>query len=102
MNAFEAAACAWLLGLTTACSGGEGDAAPKDPNTNATLGPAAGNSDAACDVPAEGAAEDASKPDRVVGTGTPESCTGAAFVAAVAQGGVITFDCGPDEVTIKR
>jgi hypothetical protein len=36
----------------------------------------------------------------VVGTGTPESCTGAAFVDAVASGGVITFDCGPDPVTI--
>jgi hypothetical protein len=36
----------------------------------------------------------------VVGTGTPASCTGEAFVAAVALGGVITFDCGPDPVTI--
>ncbi|MCB9627470.1 MAG: hypothetical protein H6725_08880 [Sandaracinaceae bacterium] len=36
----------------------------------------------------------------MVGTGTPASCTSAAFVAAVADGGVITFDCGPDPVTI--
>jgi len=35
-----------------------------------------------------------------VGTGTPASCTGDAFVAAVAKGGVITFNCGPDPVTI--
>ena len=32
--------------------------------------------------------------------GTPASCTGDAFVAAVAKGGVITFDCGPDPATI--
>ena len=37
----------------------------------------------------------------MVGTGTPASCTGEAFVAAVAAGGVITFDCGPAPVTIR-
>ena len=36
----------------------------------------------------------------MVGDGTPESCTGDAVIAAVAAGGVITFDCGPDPVTI--
>jgi hypothetical protein len=36
----------------------------------------------------------------VVGPGTPQSCTSAAVVAAVAAGGIITFDCGPDPVTI--
>jgi hypothetical protein len=36
----------------------------------------------------------------VIGTGTPASCSGDAFVAAVAKGGVITFDCGPDPTTI--
>ena len=41
-----------------------------------------------------------SNPTTVVGTGTAASCTGAAFVAAVAKGGVITFDCGPDPATI--
>lgn len=43
---------------------------------------------------------DTSRPDRVVGTGTPASCTGAAVVAAVAAGGIITFDCGPEPVVI--
>ncbi|MCU0774764.1 MAG: hypothetical protein MUC74_09710 [Ideonella sp.] len=43
---------------------------------------------------------DTSRPTRVIGTGTPASCTSAAVVAAVAQGGVVTFDCGPDPVTI--
>ena len=37
---------------------------------------------------------------RVVGHGTPASCTAAAFRRAVARGGTITFDCGPDPVTI--
>jgi hypothetical protein len=62
--------------------------------------PAAGNPAGACDVPTEARAEETSAPDHVVGTGTPASCTGAAFVAAVAAGGVITFDCGPAPVTI--
>ena len=51
-------------------------------------------------VPREGRAVDTSHPDRVVGTGTPASCTSAAVVRAVKAGGVITFSCGPDPVTI--
>jgi hypothetical protein len=51
-------------------------------------------------VPVAGQAEDVSSPTTVIGNGTPASCTGAAFVAAVAQGGIITFDCGPDPITI--
>ncbi|MCX6521001.1 MAG: hypothetical protein NTZ21_10085 [Actinobacteria bacterium] len=43
---------------------------------------------------------DTSRPDVVIGAGSPASCTSAAVVAAVARGGVITFDCGPDPVTI--
>ncbi len=43
---------------------------------------------------------DTSQPDIVIGTGTPASCTSARVVDAVARGGVITFDCGPDPVTI--
>lgn len=51
-------------------------------------------------VPAAGLAVDTSQPDQVVGTGTPASCTGQAVVNAVAQGGKIRFNCGPDPVTI--
>lgn len=43
---------------------------------------------------------DTRRPARVVGNGTPQSCTSDAVVAAVAQGGVVTFDCGPAPVTI--
>src|SRR6185437_12767049 len=70
------------------------------PPTNPQDGPAAGWANGHATVPPEGQAEDVSSPTTVVGTGTPASCTGAAFVAAVASGGVITFDCGPDPATI--
>ena len=52
-------------------------------------------------VPTEGRAVSTSDPDHVVGNGTPASCTSAAVVRAVRLGGVITFDCGSDPVTIK-
>jgi hypothetical protein len=70
------------------------------PGTNPQDGPPAGYPDGHAPVPAEGQAEDVSSPTTVVGTGTAASCTGDAFVAAVAKGGVITFDCGTDPVTI--
>ncbi|HSU01690.1 MAG TPA: right-handed parallel beta-helix repeat-containing protein [Nocardioides sp.] len=38
--------------------------------------------------------------DTVVGSGTPESCTSRAVVRAVAAGGRISFDCGPQPVVI--
>jgi hypothetical protein len=55
---------------------------------------------ASCAVPPGAGLEDVSNPTTVVGSGTPASCTSAAFVSAVALGGTITFDCGPDPVTI--
>lgn len=72
----------------------------ENPLTNPESGPPAGNPDGACAVPDDALPADSSSPDEVVGEGTPESCTSAAFVEAVARGGVITFDCGPDPVTI--
>lgn len=62
--------------------------------------PQAGNPDGNAPIPPEAAAVDTSNPDVTVGTGSPASCTSEGFVAAVAQGGVINFDCGPDPVTI--
>jgi hypothetical protein len=62
--------------------------------------PKPGNLAGKADVPAEAKAVDTSDPTRVIGTGTPASCTSAAVVKAVAAGGVITFDCGPAPVTI--
>ena len=51
-------------------------------------------------VPGAGRAVVTSHPDHVIGHGTAASCTGAKVVRAVAKGGVITFDCGPDPVVI--
>lgn len=53
-----------------------------------------------CSVPGEAGPEEVSNPTTVIGNGTPASCTSAAVVDAIAQGGIITFDCGPDPVTI--
>ena len=39
-------------------------------------------------------------PDHIIGDGTPQSCTADAFINAVAQGGKIVFNCGPEPVTI--
>jgi len=69
-------------------------------NTNPEDGPPAGYADGHAPIPAEAQAEDVSSPTTVIGDGSAASCTGDAFVAAVAKGGVITFDCGPDPVKI--
>jgi hypothetical protein len=68
--------------------------------TNPDDGPAAGWADGKCVVPGDAAAESIANPRTVVGAGTSDSCTPDAFVTAVAKGGVITFDCGPDPKTI--
>jgi hypothetical protein len=52
-------------------------------------------------VPRDGRLAETSRPDQVIGNGTPTSCTGRKVVAAVARGGTITFDCGPKPVTIR-
>lgn len=88
-----------LLLVMVVFGAGCADDGRTDPRTNpGTELP--GNPDGTCTVPADAMAEDTSTPDHVIGDGTPASCTSAAVVAAVAQGGVITFDCGPDPITI--
>jgi len=64
-------------------------------------GPPTGNPDGNAIVPDEAQAESVYDPDIVIGDGTPASCTSTAVVDAVARGGVIVFDCGPDPVTIE-
>lgn len=68
---------------------------------NPADGPPAGNPDGNYPIPQEAAPEDVTLPDQVIGDGTPESCTCEKVVEAVAKGGTITFDCGPEPHTIK-
>jgi hypothetical protein len=62
--------------------------------------PSNGNPAGRAIVPAEAQAVDSSHPARVIGTGTAASCTSAAVVSAIAAGGISTFNCGADPVTI--
>jgi hypothetical protein len=59
-----------------------------------------GNPNGHFPVPVAGRAVSTSHPNHVIGTGTPASCTSAAVVKAVAEGGIITFRCGTKPVTI--
>ncbi len=96
------AVCALLVSglLATACGGGPTVAGPVDPHTNPVAGPPAGNPNGHFPVPTQAQAQDVSVPNHVIGTGTPESCTAEAFIAAVALGGKITFNGGPNPFTI--
>lgn len=89
--------------LCCACSSGTGETGNTpvaDPHTDPLQGPLAGNPSGHYLVPAGAGAEDVSSPDHVIGSGTRESCTAEEFIQAVAQGGKITFDCGPGPLTI--
>jgi len=90
-----------LTGSLVACGGGgssEAESIGTTVSTETTV--IAGTTSGQVSVPAAGLAVDTSQPDQVVGSGTPASCTGQAVVDAVAQGGKIRFNCGPDPVTI--
>jgi hypothetical protein len=60
----------------------------------------AGNPNGHAYVLPRGRAANTSHPNHVIGAGGPASCTSAAVVRAVAEGGIITFNCGPNPVTI--
>ena len=90
-------------GAAAAASGASsttGGAATAGGATSAASDPPAGYADGHAAVPAAGQAEDVSSPTTVIGSGDPAGCTAQAFVNAVAQGGVITFDCGSEPHTI--
>jgi hypothetical protein len=59
-----------------------------------------GNPNGHAYVPPAGRAANTSDPNHVIGAGRPATCTSAAVVRAVAEGGTITFNCGPNPVTI--
>jgi len=87
--------------LLTHCKSNKVDPEVINLLANPQDGPPAGNLQGKASVPAEAGPENVSTPDQVVGNGTPESCTCAAFVEAVKGGGKITFNCGPNPVIIK-
>ena len=72
----------------------------QNPLQNTTDGPPAGNPDGNYPIPLDAGIEDVSQPTHVIGTGTPESVTEEAFITAVAQGGVITFNGGSKPFTL--
>lgn len=97
----------WAIGmLLMACGDGAERGAPPaaadvpNPLEDPAAGPAAGNPEGDCDVPADAGLEDVSNPTTVIGDGTAASCTADATIGAIAGGGVIVFDCGPEPVTI--
>ena len=71
------------------------------PLENPEKGPGPGNPDSNYPVPQEAQEEDISDPDYIIGNGTPESCTCDEVVKAVAHGGKIVFNCGPDTIIVK-
>jgi hypothetical protein len=94
--------CGLLLFLLVRC---QGDSEPStvefhNPLTNPQDGPPAGNPNGNYPVPVEAGPIDVTKPDHVIGTGTPESCTAQAFVDAVAKGGIIVFNGGTTPFTL--
>jgi hypothetical protein len=92
-----------FAGLALAGCGDDGDEGNKNVEYDVWDDdlPEAGNPDGNCPVPDEAMEEDTTNPDHVIGDGTPESCTSEAVVDTVALGGVITFDCGPEPLTIE-
>jgi hypothetical protein len=99
LSGSAAIVCALVVAALWGACGGGGSGG--EPGTVIPIQPGdPGNPDGVCPIPAEAMLEDVSNPTTVVGTGTPASCTADAFIAAVAAGGVITFDCGPDQATI--
>ncbi|HEY2241692.1 MAG TPA: hypothetical protein VGI21_23010, partial [Streptosporangiaceae bacterium] len=73
------------------------------PRTKAPAAPSrapASNGTGIAAVPAAGQPVSIAHPDHVIGDGTAASCTSQAVVDAVAAGGVITFSCGSEPVTI--
>lgn len=71
-------------------------------NPTPNPGPAfrAGNPAGHASIPAAARPVDTSHPNHVIGSGTPASCTSDAVVKAVAAGGIITFRCGQEPITI--
>jgi hypothetical protein len=91
-------------GSSTTGTGGSNTTGTGGSSTTGTGGSppgTAGNPNGSCSagIPSNGQPAAISNPT-VIGSGTPASCTFAALNTAVSKGGVITFNCGADPVTI--
>jgi hypothetical protein len=86
----------------TTGSGGNGGSGAGGSGAGGTTTWNAGNPNGSCGagVPAKAQAVSTSG-STVVGSGTAASCTFAALQTAVTAGGIITFNCGADPLTIK-
>jgi hypothetical protein len=96
--AVAAVLAAAALAAPSALAQGSGSAAGTSTGKATVL--QVGNPNGKVPVPPDGQPESTAHPTKVIGTGTPAGCTSAAVVAAVAAGGVYTFNCGPNPVTI--
>jgi hypothetical protein len=92
------AASGTAVGQVTSAAAVKPRAGARHRSQPATLQP--GNPNGHAFVPLAARAVNTSYPNHVIGTGVPASCTSAAVVRAVAKGGVITFNCGAQPVTI--
>jgi len=96
-----AAGCLAAMTAADAAAGATlGAAGPPAVAAHSAAVPGVGNPNGHQPVPAAGRAVSTSHPNHVIGRGTPAGCTSAAVVKAVAEGGIITFDCGQAPVTI--
>jgi hypothetical protein len=84
------------LSENTNSSNGSPTPTPTTPPTGGTTIPTSCKSA----LPSGAQAANVSNPTKVIGSGTPASCTFAALKTAVAAGGIITFNCGTNPVTI--
>jgi hypothetical protein len=75
-------------------------AGASSPAGRTDLLPDFGNPNGHFHVPPAGRAVNTSHPNHVIGNGTPAGCTSSAVVRAVAEGGIISFNCGSEPVTI--
>jgi hypothetical protein len=90
-----------VLGVGALVGGMVSDAAgASSPAGRTDLLPDFGNPNGHFHVPPAGRAVNTSHPNHVIGNGTPAGCTSSAVVRAVAEGGIISFNCGSEPVTI--
>ena len=54
-----------------------------------------------CNIPTQAQQEDIRDTNKIIGDGTPQSCTSAAVIDAISQGGIITFNCGASPIEIN-